>query len=374
MVKQYLEHCKEILTSPRSNFKGGSKESGLISLFGYQNEYDLREGFPLLTTKDMATKSIIYELIWFLRGDTNIKYLEDNKVGLIWRPDAFQHNLPEMIKEGIFKAGIKKYSPEWDAALKEYGRKIREESGFAERFGENGPIYGRQWRKWKYYDEKTGERKELDQLGRVIENMKKNPIGKKHLVSAWNPVDVPNMSLPPCHVLYQMTANEQGELELQLYQRSCDQFLGVPFNIASYAMLTQIIAQELNLTPKTFIHTFGDSHFYTGPGERAKWYKENFKELKEDINYAIGLEERNLSGKDKSGYIGILNWINENAPSNGIDEKYDHVTAILEQLSREPKPLPKLTIAKKSFDQLEFSDFVISDYNPHPAINRKMSV
>ncbi len=364
MVQQYLEHCKEILTSPRSNFKGGSKESGLISLFGYQNEYNLREGFPLLTTKDMATKSIIYELIWFLRGDTNIKYLEDNKVGLIWRPDAFQHNLPEMIKEGIFKVGIKKYSPEWDAALKEYGRKIREESGFAERFGENGPIYGRQWRKWKYYDEKTGERKELDQLGRVIENMKKNPIGKKHLVSAWNPVDVPNMSLPPCHVLYQMTANEQGELELQLYQRSCDQFLGVPFNIASYAMLTQIIAQELNLTPKTFIHTFGDSHFYTGPGERAKWYKENIKELREKV--------KNVS--QKGDYLNILDWINKNSPKDEIEEKYDHVTAVLEQMSKEPKPLPKLTIAKKPFDKLTFEDFKIEDYDSHSAIKRSMAV
>lgn len=370
MVQQYLDHCKAILTHPRSNFKGGSKESGLISLFGYQNEYDLREGFPLLTTKKMYTNSIIHELIWFLKGETNIKYLEDNKCS-IWRADTFQHNLPQMIKEGIFPEGMKKYSPDWDKAMEEFGQRIREDSKFAERFGESGPIYGRQWRKWEYSDKETGEQKQLDQLGRVLNNMRKNPIGKKHLVSAWNPVDVPEMSLPPCHVMYQMTANEQGELELQLYQRSCDQFLGVPFNIASYAMLTQIIAQELNLTPKTFVHTFGDSHFYTGPEARAQWHKENLKGLQQGISIAM-MDEKH--GEGKEGYLKVLDWVNKNAPQNGLDEKYDHVTAVLEQLSREPRALPKLTITKKPFDKLEFSDFIISEYNPYPAISRKMSV
>jgi thymidylate synthase len=363
MVQQYLDHCKAIITHKRSNFKGGSKESGLISLFGYQNEYDLREGFPLLTTKDMKIDSIVHELIWFLQGGTNIKYLEDNKCS-IWRADTFQHNLPDMIKEGIFPEGMKKYSPDWDKAMKEFGQRIREDEDFAERWGEAGPIYGRQWRKWGYHDKETGEQKQLDQLGRVLNNMRKNPIGKKHLVSAWNPVDVPEMSLPPCHVMYQMTANEQGELELQLYQRSCDQFLGVPFNIASYAMLTQIIAQELNLTPKTFIHTFGDSHFYTGPEARAQWYKENIGELQTKLKYV----------SHKEDYLPILEWVKRSAPENGLDEKYDHVTAVLEQLSREPKALPKLEIVKKPFDQLKFEDFKISEYNPHPAINRKMSV
>ncbi|MEK6833344.1 MAG: thymidylate synthase, partial [Nanoarchaeota archaeon] len=238
--------------------------------------------------------------------------------------------------------------------------------------GNTGPIYGKQWRKWEYQDKETKEQKQLDQLGRVLNNMRKNPIGKKHLVSAWNPVDVPEMSLPPCHVMYQMTANEQGELELQLYQRSCDQFLGVPFNIASYAMLTQIIAQELNLIPKTFIHTFGDSHFYTGPEARAQWYKENLGELQGKI---LGVKsEPCIGGNYVKDYSEVLDWVKKNAPENGIDEKYDHVTAVLEQLSREPRALPKLEIARKPFDKLEFSDFVISDYNPHPAISRKMSV
>jgi len=172
------------------------------------------------------------------------------------------------------------------------------------------------------------------------------------------------MSLPPCHVLYQATANEEGELELQLYQRSCDQFLGVPFNIASYAALTRVIAQEADMVPKTFIHTFGDSHFYASIGKRTQWHRDNFKELQKRI--------RNVSAREE--YLEVVDWINKNAPGDGNEEKYDHVTAILEQMSREPKPLPKLHITKKPFDQLNIDDFVVEDYNPHPPIRRSMAV
>ncbi|MEK6895677.1 MAG: thymidylate synthase [Nanoarchaeota archaeon] len=362
MVEQYLEHSKDILTSDYSGFKGGSKEAGLISLFGYQNEYDLRDGFPLLTTKKMSIDPIVHELIWFLKGDTNIKYLEDHKVS-IWRADAFQHNLSGMIKEGIFSEGMKKYSHDWNEAMKEYGQRIREDEEFAGRFGDAGPIYGRQWRKWKYTD-KNGKTSEIDQLGRVLDNMRKKPVGKKHLINAWNPGDVPKMSLPPCHVLYQMTANEEGQLDLQLYQRSCDMFLGVPFNIASYSMLTQIIAQELDLEPRRFIHTFGDSHFYSGLEKRSAWYRENLSELKNRV--------RNVS--DREGHLGVLDWINTNSPREQIEEEYDHVTAILEQLSREPKALPRLQIARKDFDKLTIGDFKIEGYEPHSVIKRKMAV
>lgn len=371
MVQQYLEHSLDILTSPRSNFKGGSKESGIVSLFGYQSVHDLREGWPLLTTKDMAIDSMIHETIWFLRGDTNIKYLEDNR-SPIWRPDAFQHNLPEMVKEGIFPAGIKKYSPDWDSAMKEYSKMIREDKdGFAEKWGSAGPIYGQQWRRWEYFDKKQNKIIEIDQLRNMIEGLKKKPTGKKHIVSAWQPGDVPYMSLPPCHVLYQATGNENGELELQLYQRSCDQFLGVPFNKASYSLLTQIIAQETGMTPKTFVHTFGDSHFYASIGERTEWYKENFEDVQKKIKDVRDLEKRT---GDKSGYLEVLESINKCAPVDGNMEKYDHVTAILEQLSREPKELPKLLIAKKPFEELTIDDFVIEGYKPHPAIRRKMCV
>nr|MBI4156439.1 thymidylate synthase [Candidatus Woesearchaeota archaeon] len=363
MVKQYLEHCREIFISERSGFKQGSKGSGLISLFGYQNSYDLREGFPLLTTKKMATKSIIHELIWFLRGDTNIEYLETNGVP-IWRGNAFENNLSEMVKEKIFQENIIKYSPDWDEAMIEYAQRIKEDPEFAKRWGDAGPIYGAQWRFCKYFDEDKKELIEIDQLGNVLENMRKKPVGKKHLVSAWNPGDLPKMSLEPCHVMYQMTSNDDGELELQLYQRSCDQFLGVPFNIASYAMLTQIIAQELDLTPKTFIHSFGDAHFYTGLNKRGQWHKQNLKELQKKI--------RNVN--NKSDYLEILDWIDKNSPKDENEEKYDHVTAILEQLSREPKPLPKLIIAKKSFDRLTFEDFKLENYESHPPIRRSMAV
>lgn len=367
MVKQYLEHCKAILTSDYSGFKGGSKGSGLISLFGYQNEYDLREGFPLLTTKKMAVNSVIHELVWFLKGDTNIEYLEKNNV-LFWRGNAFEYNLPGMIKDGIFSENIikkeMKYSHDWDKAMNEYVQKIKEDPEFAKKWGDAGPIYGRQWRHWKYFDEDKNELIEIDQLGDVLENMRKKPIGKKHLVSAWNPGDLPKMSLEPCHVMYQMTANEEGQLDLQLYQRSCDQFLGVPINIASYAMLTQIIAQELNLTPRRFIHAFGDSHFYSGLEKRGQWYKKNLLEFKNKV--------KNVS--QKQDYLEILEWINKNSPKDEIEEKYDHVTAIIEQLSRESRPLPKLTIAKKPFDKLTFEDFKFENYISHPAIRRSMAV
>jgi thymidylate synthase len=175
MAQQYLDHSKTILTSERSNFKGGSKGSGIISLFGYQDEYDLREGYPLLTTKKMATKSMFHETIWFLRGDTNIKYLEYNNAP-IWRPDAFQGNLPGMQKEGIFPENIEKYSPDWDKAMAEYGQRIKEDPEFAKRWGDAGPIYGKQWRRWEYFDHEKGVFVEIDQLGKLIKGMKKNTI------------------------------------------------------------------------------------------------------------------------------------------------------------------------------------------------------
>ena len=321
----------------------------------------------------MALKLIIHELIWFLRGDTNIKYLEDNGVK-IWRGNAFEHNLPEMIKWEIFSENIgkkeMKYSSDWDKAMLEYSQRIKENSEFAKRFGDAGPIYGKQWRHWKYFNEEKGKLIEIDQLEEVLNKMRKNPVGKKHIISAWNPGDIPNMSLPPCHLLFQMTSNDKGELDLQLYQRSCDQFLGVPFNIASYAMLTQIIAQELDLKPRRFIHTFGDSHFYTGLEKRGQWYKNNFKELKGRISQILNIE----NCLDVENYLNVLEWINKNAPKDEIEEKYDHVTAILEQISRKPEPLSKLTIAKKSFNKLTIDDFVLEEYNPHPKIERAMAV
>ncbi|MEK6829278.1 MAG: thymidylate synthase, partial [Nanoarchaeota archaeon] len=242
--------------------------------------------------------------------------------------------------------------------------RIREDNEFALRFGDAGPIYGYQWRHWKYFDEEKGERIEIDQLGNVIEEMRKKPVSKRHLITAWNPGDIPKMSLPSCHVMYQMTANDDGQLDLLLDQRSCDQFLGVPFNIASYAMLTQIIAQELDLEARYFIHTFGDSHFYTGLAKRGQWYRGNLHELQIRVKSVSSREE----------YLDVLEWVNKNAPKDETEERYDHVTGILEQLSREPKPLPRLHIAGKPFDKLTIDDFTLENYEHHPAIKRSMTV
>jgi thymidylate synthase len=363
MVQQYLDHAREILTSDRSKFKMGSKGMGLISLFGYQNEYDLREGFPLLTTKKMGVKTIANELIWFMKGESNIKYLADHNVH-IWDDNAFDYNLSGLIGEGIVpESARERYSDSWQKAKEEYIQMVKEDDEFAERWGDLGPVYGTQWRHWKFQDG-NGEEKEIDQLQQLVDRLSKKPTGKRHIVTAWNPGEVDNVALPPCHVMYQATASD-GELELQLYQRSCDQFLGVPFNIASYAMLTQIIAQQAGLQAKTFIHTFGDSHFYAGDGERAKWYKDNLGELRKEISEA----------EDKEDYTGISKWLGDVLPNEREETKgQDHVTAIIEQLSRTPKELPRLEIADKRFDKLTIDDFILSGYDPEPTIKRAMAV
>jgi len=371
MVKQYLDHCRAILTKEKSTFKVGSKGAGLLSSFASQNEYDLREGFPLLTTKKMFTKGIAEELIWFFSGGTNIKYLEDRDVS-IWRMDIFQYHLPEMIKARIFPKHIgkdeSKYTSEWEKAMKDFGAMIKGSDEFAERWGETGRIYGAQWRQWQHFDEETGEVIKIDQLGETIQKMKDKPFGKKYIVSAWNPGDNLKVSLAPCHVLYHLNINqEEGSdkptLDLLLYQRSCDQFLGVPFNIASYSMLTQIVAQQLDIEPRIFTHTFGDVHFYTGLAKRTQWYRGNFDKLRDRI--------RDVS--DREGYLDVLEWINKNVPE--VEQEHDHVTAILEQLAREPKPLPRLKITKeKSIDDLTADDFTIEGYEHHPLIRRKRHV
>ena len=362
MVRQYLDHCREILTSEYSLFKGGSKGVPIISLFGYQNEYDLSEGFPLLTTKKMGIKTVAHELLWFMRGETNIKYLVDNNVS-IWTKDAFNHNLESMVEEGIFNEGLVKYSSDWEKSLKEYGQRIKEEDGFAERWGDAGPIYGSQWRHWRSVDE-YGNIIEVDQLKDFIETLQKKPSSKKNIVTAWNPGELSRMALESCHLLYQ--ANSNGEmLDIQMYQRSCDQFLGVPFNIASYAMLTQIIAQQAGLQARRFVHTFGDSHFYCGAGERGNWYRDNLDELKDKVRGAI----------TPGDYREVLVDLMDKLPPEPEGERgYDHVPAIIEQLSRTPYRLPKLEIANKDFDKLTIDDFKLTDYDHHAPIRRKMAV
>lgn len=264
-MRQYLELLELLLES------GTRKEDrtgvGTLSRFGHQMRFDLSRGFPLLTTKKLHTRSIIVELLWFLRGDTNVRYLQENKV-TIW--------------------------DEW----------ARED-------GELGPVYGKQWRSWSAPDGRS-----IDQIENLVRMLRTNPDSRRLIVSAWNPADIEQMALPPCHCLFQFYV-AGGRLSCQLYQRSADVFLGVPFNIASYALLTLMLAQVTGLAPGEFVHTFGDVHLYLNHIEQAK-----------------------------------------------------------QQLSREPKELPSLKInpSVKDIFGFRFEDFSIEGYDPHPAIKAPVAV
>ncbi len=264
-MRQYLDLLRHVLEN--GNAKHDRTGTGTRSVFGYQMRYDLQEGFPLLTTKKLHTRSIFYELLWFLRGDTNIKYLHDNKV-TIW--------------------------DEW-----------------ADQNGDLGPVYGKQWRCWQGADGRT-----IDQISGVIEQIKHNPDSRRMLVSAWNVAEIEEMALPPCHIVFQFyVAN--GRLSCQLYQRSADIFLGVPFNIASYALLTCMIAQVCGLKAGEFIHTLGDAHLYNNHLEQARL-----------------------------------------------------------QLTRTPYPLPVLKLnpdIKDIFD-FQYEDIVIENYQAHPHIKAEVAV
>lgn len=235
--------------------------TGTKSVFGYQMRFNLADGLPLLTTKKLPIKSIIHELIWFMRGDTKLKYLADNNVH-IWDEWPFKGYLKDT-GQTIPVVG----SEAWDAGIKEFVEKIKTDPEFEKQYGDLGPIYGYQWRSWP-----TASGEHIDQLSQVIEQIKKNPDSRRMIVSAWNVGMLDEMSkagLPPCHCLYQFYVAD-GKLSCQLYQRSCDTFLGVPFNIASYALLTMMIAKVTGLEPGEFIWTGGDVHLYLNHIEQAK--------------------------------------------------------------------------------------------------------
>ncbi|WP_270182077.1 thymidylate synthase [Alkalihalobacillus sp. CinArs1] len=264
-MKTYLQLCEEILHNGTK--KSDRTGTGTISVFGHQMRFDLQEGFPALTTKKLHLRSIIHELLWFINGDTNVKYLQDNGVR-IWN--------------------------EW-----------------ADENGELGPVYGHQWRSWTGADGDT-----VDQLQNVINQIKTNPNSRRMIVTAWNPSQVDEMALPPCHCLFQFYVAD-GKLSCQLYQRSADVFLGVPFNIASYALLTMMMAQVCDLEPGEFIHTLGDAHIYN-----------------------------------------------------------NHLEQVELQLTRDPRPLPKMKINPevKSLFDFSFEDFELTEYDPHPHIKGEVSV
>ncbi|HLO61771.1 MAG TPA: thymidylate synthase [Azonexus sp.] len=264
-MQQYLDLMRHVLDN--GNDKSDRTGTGTRSVFGWQMRFDLSQGFPVMTTKKLHLKSIIHELLWFIQGDTNIKYLQDNGVRI------------------------------WDE--------------WADENGDLGPVYGKQWRRWE-----TPDGRLIDQITQLVHSLKHNPDSRRHIVSAWNPGDVDSMALPPCHCLFQFyVAN--GKLSCQLYQRSADIFLGVPFNIASYALLTMMLAQVCGYQPGDFVHTFGDAHLYANHFEQAKL-----------------------------------------------------------QLSRAPRPLPTMWINPEVKDlfAFRFEDFRLDDYDPHPHIPAPVAV
>ena len=296
-MKQYLDLLSTILE--KGVVRGDRTGTGTKGVFGYQMRFNLAEGFPLLTTKKVFLKGVIHELLWFLRGDTNIKYLVDNGVH-IWDSDAFRYYNELCVKHGVLPVDL-------DTFLSAAGVESPIE-GY--RFGDLNHVYGYQWRSWPKANGET-----IDQIARVIDTLKTNPTSRRMIVSAWNVADVEDMALPPCHTMFQFFVAE-GKLSCQLYQRSADTFLGVPFNIASYALLTMMIAKECGLELGDFVHTLGDAHLYLNHLEQAH-----------------------------------------------------------EQLGREPRALPRMVLNPdvKSIFDYKYEDFTLEGYDPHPAIKAPLS-
>lgn len=265
---QYLTLLNKLVTE--GNFKEDRTKTGTYSLFGYQMRFDLQENFPLLTTKKVPFRLIASELLWFLHGDTNIKYLLENN-NHIWDEWAFlnyvrstEYTGPDMTDFGHRVLTNLDFKHQYELEHAKFVQKILTDEQFSQRFGNLGPVYGKQWREWQSRNGET-----IDQLLNVVMTIKSNPDSRRLIVSAWNPEDVPSMALPPCHSLFQFYVLD-GKLSCQLYQRSGDVFLGVPFNIASYALLTHIVADICDLEVGELVHTFGDVHLYANHVDQAK--------------------------------------------------------------------------------------------------------
>lgn len=268
MTTQYQELVRKVLN------EGTKKEDrtgvGTVSLFGYQMRFDLSVGFPLLTSKRVPLGLIKSELLWFLRGDTNIRYLLEHN-NHIWDEWAFKNYVesdsytgPDMTDFGLRALEDDDFKAVYEEEMAKFQQSVLNDDDFSEAFGHLGDVYGKQWREWEL---RNGD--SLDQIATVIEQIKTNPDSRRHIVSAWNPEDIPSMALPPCHTLFQFYVAD-GKLSCQLYQRSGDIFLGIPFNIASYALLTHLIARETGLEVGEFVHTIGDAHLYSNHIEQAK--------------------------------------------------------------------------------------------------------
>lgn len=288
-MKPYLELCQHVLD--HGTFKMDRTKTGTYSVFGYQMRYNLEDGFPLLTTKKVHLKSIIHELLWFIKGDTNIKYLVDHDVR-IWNEWPYE--------------AFKRSSDYQGESMDDYIQKIKTDAEFAKNHGDLGPVYGAQWRNFNG----------VDQLQFILDEIKNNPNSRRMILSAWNPAEIKHMALPPCHTLIQFYIAD-GKLSLQLYQRSADIFLGVPFNIASYALLLMMVAQVTNLKPGEFVHTLGDAHIYQ-----------------------------------------------------------NHLDQVKLQLTRTPRKRPIMVLNPnvKSLFDFTFEDFELKEYDPYPAIKGQVAI
>ncbi|MCI1985940.1 MAG: thymidylate synthase [Lactobacillus sp.] len=316
MLEQpYLDLLQQILTE--GDFKGDRTGTGTYSHFGAQLRFDLQQGFPLLTTKKVPFGLIKSELLWFLHGDTNIQFLLQHN-NHIWDEWAFErwvasadYQGPDMHDFGQRRLADPEFAQVYQREMAAFDQRILADDAFAAQYGDLGNVYGSQWRAWR-----TSRGDTIDQLGDVIAAIKATPNSRRLIVSAWNPEDVPSMALPPCHTLFQFYVND-GRLSLQLYQRSADMFLGVPFNIASYALLTHLIAHEVGLQVGEFVHTFGDAHIYT-----------------------------------------------------------NHVTQVKEQLTRTPRQAPQLWLNpdKHSVFDFDMTDIKMVNYDPYPAIKAPVAV
>jgi thymidylate synthase len=360
-MKQYLDLAKRILTDEETSYVHNNRTGmGTLTSFGPQIRFDLREGFPLMTTKRVGYKTVLNELSWFLSGSSNLKPLLDRNVH-IWDDNAFAFYLKN---QGI-NGEPKPYSTEWFKAKNEFIERVRADASFAQLHGEMGRIYGPQWRHWKKPDET-----EVDQIQQLIDGVKADPTSRRHIVNAWNPGEINDSALPPCHALYQFNVQD-GYLDLTMFQRSADIFLGVPFNIASSCSLMLMLAQETGLKPRNFIHNMGNAHLYCSTEERAQFHRKNLPRMKNKIREA----------RSPADYASILAEINASAPTERIadrviekpEDSFDHVTAILEQLARDPRPLPRVDLQPKPFWEVQPEDFTLTDYDPHPSIKRSMA-